>query len=255
MAVSSFGIISRAVFREQVSGRDWLGCRSAERQVPCRLHYFECKTGSAATSKRASRHHDTGAVPGFGIRIASGVGMKPIKSCVPILTLLLGVGIAGCSSAPTKSPDVSSAIKRSLSDAGLKDVSVSQDRDKGVVTLGGHVPGDKEKSLAESVATSLAQGQVVANEIAIVTPGVESQSKDINADVDKGIEKNLDAALIQNGLQKAVSFKVKNGVITLTGEVTSERARTQAAQIAGSVPYQQQVVNELQVKNQKATSY
>jgi hypothetical protein len=36
--------------------------------------------------------------------------------------------------------------------------------------------------------------------------------------------------------------------------VDSEQLRTQAAQIAAGVPYQQQIVNELQVKNQKATS-
>lgn len=180
--------------------------------------------------------------------------MTLLKSCIPICATLFAIGLSGCASAPAKSPDVSSVIHKSLKDAGLNDVSVSQDRDKGVVTLGGHVPGATEKSQAESVATSLAQGQVVANEIAIVTPGVESESKAINSDVDKGIEKNLDAALIQNGLNKAVSFKVKNGVITLSGEVNSQQLRTQAAQIAASIPYQQQVVNELQVKNQKATS-
>ena len=170
-----------------------------------------------------------------------------------VLTVCL-VGLAGCSSSP-KSPDVASAVRRSLDDAGLKDVSVSQDRDKGVVTLGGHVSGDSGKTQAESIARSVAQGQVVANQVAVLTPGAESQSKDINADVDKGIEKNLDAALIQGGLQKQVKYDVKNGVITLTGEVNSQQLRTQAAQIAAGVPYQQQVVNELQVKGQKATSY
>jgi osmotically-inducible protein OsmY len=32
-------------------------------------------------------------------------------------------------------------------------VSVSQDRDKGVVTLGGHVAADGDKSQAESIAS------------------------------------------------------------------------------------------------------
>jgi osmotically-inducible protein OsmY len=43
-------------------------------------------------------------------------------------------------------------------------------------------------------------------------------------------------------------------VVTLSGEVDSQSKRAQAQTIASSVPNVQQVVNELQVKNQKATS-
>ena len=57
----------------------------------------------------------------------------------------------GCSSGP-KSPDVKESIEKSLRDAGLKDVSVSQDREKGVVTLGGHVNSQEDKTRAESAA-------------------------------------------------------------------------------------------------------
>jgi len=113
---------------------------------------------------------------------------------------------------------------------------VSQDRDKGVVTLGGQVPVDEQKSQAQSIATSLARGQVVANQIAVVAPGVASQAKAINADVDKGIGENLDAALIQNGLNKVIKYQVKNGVITLTGQVNSESVRSQVTQIAAASP-------------------
>ncbi len=95
---------------------------------------------------------------------------------------------------------------------------------------------------------------MVADEIAVIAPGVAGEAKTINSDVDKGIAENLDAALIQNGLNKIVKYQVKNGVITLTGDVNSESVRKQVTQIASGVPYQQQVVNELQVKNQKATS-
>jgi osmotically-inducible protein OsmY len=123
-----------------------------------------------------------------------------------------------------------------------------------VVTLGGQVGSDSDKSQAELIAKSLAGGQVVANQIAVVPPGAESDAKAVNADLDTGIEKNLDAALIVNKLQKNVKYTVKSGVVTLTGEVNSESLRTQAEQVAASVPNVQQVVNELQVKNQKATS-
>lgn len=161
--------------------------------------------------------------------------------------------LAGCSTTP-KAPDVTGAIKDSLGQAGLKDVSVSQDREKSVVTLKGSVPADGDKMRAESIARSIAGGQVIANEIAVLPPGVESEAKTINKDVDEGIKKNLDAALIQNTLHDDVKYDVKNGVVTLTGEVNSQSTRTASQQIAAGVPYVQQVVNKLEVKNQKATS-
>jgi len=64
----------------------------------------------------------------------------------------------------------------------------------------------------------------------------------------------LDAGLIQNKLHKGVKYEVKSGVVTLTGEVNSESKRAQVEQVASTVPNVRQVVNELQVKDQKATS-
>jgi hyperosmotically inducible periplasmic protein len=170
-----------------------------------------------------------------------------------VAVLMLGAGtLVGCSTA--KSPDVTEPIRQSLNQAGLKDVSVSQDRDKGVITLDGHVPDDSSKAQAETIARSNAGAQVVANEIAVIPPGVESEAKTVESDLDSAIEKNLDAALVQNNLHKTVKYDVKNGVVTLTGEVRSEARRSNAATLAAGVPNVQQVVNELQVKDQKATS-
>jgi osmotically-inducible protein OsmY len=162
----------------------------------------------------------------------------------------------GCSTTSTsaKSPDVSDTIHKSLVDAGMKDVSVSQDREKGVITLGGHVATDGAKAEAEITAKSMAGSQVVSNQIAVLPPGAEGDAKAINSDLDKGIEKNLDAVLIETGLNKNVKYNVKSGVITLKGEVNSESKRAEAAKVAASVPNVQQVVNELQVRRQKATS-
>jgi osmotically-inducible protein OsmY len=171
-----------------------------------------------------------------------------------ICAALLAAGIlAGCSQTP-KSPDVTASIRTSLDQAGFKDVSVSQDREKGVVTLGGHVATDGDKAQAQSIATSVAGGQVVSNQIAVLPRGAENAAKAINSDLDDGIAKNLDAVLIANKLHKSVKYDVKNRVVTLTGEVASQSARRQAESVASSVPNVSQVVNELQVKNQKATS-
>jgi len=145
-------------------------------------------------------------------------------------------------------------MRRSLEQAGLKNVSVHEDLGKGVVTLGGHVAADPEKSQAESIAKAMAGAQVVSDQIAVIPPGNEHDAKKMMSDLDKGIEGNLDAALIQGGLHADISYAVKNQVVTMTGAVDSQARRVQAQEIAGSVPNVQQVVNELQVKEQKATS-
>jgi len=180
--------------------------------------------------------------------------MKTFRLSVAMLALLAAGTLAGCSGTAAKSPDVSDSIRKSLDQAGLKDVSVSQDRDKGIVTLSGKVTSDGDKTQAETLAKSLAGTQVVADQIAVIPVGLESEAKAVNSDLDDGIEKNLDAALIQNKLHDSVKYTVKSRVVTLTGEVNSENKRTRAAQIATGVPNVLQVVNDLQVKDQKASS-
>jgi len=179
--------------------------------------------------------------------------MKTHKLSLSLLALLVVGLLVGCSTS-TKSPDVSDSIRKSLDQAGLKDVTVSQDRDKGVVTLGGHVTAEADKAQAESLAKSIAGEQVIANQIAVTPPGVEGEAKAVNSDLDAGIEKNLDAALITNRVNKGVKFDVKHGVVTLTGEVNSKTQRARAEKVASSVPNVKQVVNELEITNPKATS-
>ena len=162
--------------------------------------------------------------------------------------------MSGCTKTAAKSADVSDSIRTSLDQAGLKNVSVSDDRDKGIVTLSGQVSTDNDKAQAESMARSFAGAQVVADQIAIIPVGGEKDAKTVNSDLDKGIEQNLDAALIQHRINKGIKYDVKNGVVTLTGEVNSQGRRAQVEKVASAVPNVQQVVNELQVKDQKATS-
>jgi osmotically-inducible protein OsmY len=174
------------------------------------------------------------------------------KSTLGLLTIVIAGTLAGCSSMQ-KSPDVADSIRKSLDQSGYKDVSVSQDRDKGVVKLTGHVAMDNDKSQAEQVARALAPGQVIADEIVVLPAGGESAAKAVNSDVDTAIGKLLDAALIQNQLHDNVKYAVKSGIVTLTGEVHSQSDRVTTQNLAAAVPNVQQVVNELQVKDQKAT--
>lgn len=179
--------------------------------------------------------------------------MKMLRLSANILTLLAAGILAGCFGT-SASPDVAASIRKSLDEAGFKDVSVSQDREKGIVTLSGKAVSENDKSQAESLAKSLAGSQVVADQIAVIPIGAESDARTMNSDLDSGIEKNLDAALIQNKMHDLVKYAVKSAVVTLTGEVNSQVKRDRAEKVAAGVPNVRQVVNDLQVKDQKASS-
>jgi len=170
-----------------------------------------------------------------------------------LVSFVLTAFLAGCSPTPAKSPDVKDRVRTALDTQGLKDVSVAQDRDKGVVTLSGKVASEAQKATAASVAQGIAAGQVVANEIVVTPPGAESDAKKIDSALDDGIESNMKALLVKLGSPKDVDYKVKAGVVTLTGSVNSQARRSDIEKAAAGVPNVKQVVNELQVKNQKAT--
>jgi len=55
-------------------------------------------------------------------------------------------------------------------------------------------------------------------------------------------------------LNKDVRYDVNHGVVTLKGRVRSQSQRNTVEKLAAQVPNVKQVVNELEVKNQKATS-
>ncbi len=167
------------------------------------------------------------------------------------LVVLAVAGCVGCGS--NRAPDVTGKIRDSLKQAGLNDVSVAQDRAKGVVTLGGHVAQDADKTRAEQIASPLAAGQVVADEIAVLPTNAGNTAKTVNSDLDKGIESNRDAALKQANLND-IRHSTKNGVVTLKGDLETPQLRADAERIATQVPNVQQVVNEIDVKHQRATS-
>jgi len=180
--------------------------------------------------------------------------MKMMKSCLLVMAMLVAGGLGGCSMMSSKSADVVDSVRASLSQNGLRNITVSQDREKGVVTLTGNVEADSDKARAETLAKALVGSQVVSNQIAVVPVGSESAAMTMNADLDKGIEHNLNAALTREKLNERVKFNVKNHVVTLSGVVDSQKMRSHAEETAAAVQNVQQVVNELQVKEQKASS-
>jgi len=166
------------------------------------------------------------------------------KSLLLVPALLMAVA---CTKAPSTS--YKDVVKKALEQSELQDVTVSEDRDRNTITLGGTVHSDDAKRQAGEVAKSVAGERIVANEVSIQPVGVESEAKAISSNLDDGIEKNYKAELIASRLDiESIDFKAKNGVLTLTGNVKSATQRQEAEKLASAVPNVLQVVNQIDVK-------
>ncbi|HZU41066.1 MAG TPA: BON domain-containing protein [Terriglobales bacterium] len=151
---------------------------------------------------------------------------------------------------PANNADVKDVVSKALEQADLKDIHVSDDAEKNVITLTGAVHSQESKDKATQVAKGAAPNRIIANEISVQPVGAESQARNIAGNVDDGIQKNFKAAMIANGLDKQhIRASAKNGVLTLKGTVDTQAERDAAQKVGASVPNVSQVVNELQVKN------
>lgn len=142
------------------------------------------------------------------------------------------------------------AVEKSLDQAGFgHDVKVHVDHDKNLVTLNGKVRSQDLKDKAAQVAQQSASGSVISNQLSVEPVDNEASARKIESNVDDAIDHNYKAALAANHLDKAgIRYDVKNGVLTLNGNVKSAEIRQQAERLGASVPNVAQVVNKLDVR-------
>jgi hyperosmotically inducible protein len=182
------------------------------------------------------------------------MNLKDRKSLLLASATLLAaaVVIAGCHTHADR-PDEKSAVTTSLNGNNLGDVSVSQDRDKGVMTLTGNVTSDDQKAQAENLAKQAAPDYTVADEIGVRPPAVSSQAGAVASKLDDGIEDNFKAEIKahKNLDDQSIHIKAKNGTLVLTGSVKTSAQKREAENLAKKTPNVQQVVNELEVKPDK----
>jgi len=179
---------------------------------------------------------------------------------VTALSAVLMLGVSACNNmkSPTAAKNDTAAgaakvddsqIKDNLKQANLSDVKVSVDNDKKVVTLSGDVKSDSAKQQAEDIARSNANGYVVANEVG-VRPDNSPNAKKVDSNTDDSIKAKWKAMEAQNNWgNQHIRTSVKNGVLTLKGDVDTPAQREQVERSAAKIDGVQQVVNELSVKN------
>ena len=173
--------------------------------------------------------------------------MKRIVAvCILLATLLFGLA---CTNRRGDQTSYKDSVSRALEQADLKDVTVTEDRDKQTITLGGKLHSADAKARAGEVAKSAAPGDIIANEISVQPVGDESQARTATSNLDDAIEKNYKAALISSRLDKQnIRYAASNGVLTLKGTVKTPRQRQEAQLLAGRIPNVKQVVNQIDVR-------
>ena len=167
-------------------------------------------------------------------------------------SLTLAVVLVGCSRT-AEHPDVKTAVDTALTRSDLGVVKVSQDRERGVITLTGDVETPDQKTQAENVASQAAPGYTIANEVGVRPVGAESQAKAVDSNLDDGIESNFKAALKahKNLDDQSISYDAKNGTLVLKGSVKTSAQKGEAEKLAKAIPQVKDVVNEIEVKPDK----
>ncbi len=155
--------------------------------------------------------------------------------------------VAGCQHAAH--PDEKSAVTDSLKSNNLNAVDVSQDRDKGVMTLKGNLASQDLKSQAENLARQAAPDYTIADEIGVRPPDV-ARAGAIASDLDSAIEDNFKATIKShdNLNDQSISCSAKNGTLVLKGSVKTAAQKHEVESLAKHVPNVQQVVNEIEIK-------
>jgi hyperosmotically inducible periplasmic protein len=179
------------------------------------------------------------------------------RAWIAVITATLAgmLVLAGCNKT-TEHADVKYAVDTAMTQAGLGVVKVSQDRDKGVLTLTGDVPSADQKAQAEQLAKQAAPDYAVSNEIGIRPIGQGDQAKAVDNKLDDGIEDNYKAAIkAHKDLDdQSISCKAKNGTLVLSGSVKTPAQKSEATKLAKSIPNVKEVVNELEVKPSKSST-
>ena len=167
---------------------------------------------------------------------------------VAAVTLAGIFALAGCNT-KTARPDEKAAVTNSLTSNNLNAVSVSQDRDKGVITLTGNLESQDQKNQAESLARQAAPDYMIADELGVRPPDA-SNAGAVASNLDSAIEDNYKAAIKghKNLDEQSIHFSAKNGALVLKGSVKTEQQKREAADLAKRVPNVQQVVNEIEVE-------
>ena len=174
-----------------------------------------------------------------------------VKKLTAVFAALLMTFAIGCSQHRANTPSEKGSVVDALKAAGYDKINVDEDRDKGVITLKGDIATQADKEKAEGIARQTANNSVIANEL-LVTGADKDTAKEVAGHNDDAIKAQFKEWVAANHMKNQhVSADVKNGVVTLTGDVDTEAQRTSFEKDIAKLDGVTEVVNKLEVKANK----
>ena len=181
----------------------------------------------------------------FGSRLLPPFAATSLIAVIMVLT--------GCMR--SDHPDVKLAVYNSLDQHDLRSVTVSEDREAGVITLSGIVGANDRRQRAEQIAQQAAPGYSIVDRIQVDNAGLQGEVKAATqaARFDSAIEDHFRATLASHRALKTqnIKFAANNGTLTLKGTVRTAQERREAEDLAKKEPQVQHVVNEIQISGGK----
>jgi len=175
--------------------------------------------------------------------------MRTFGRYLSVAMLCAGLSLAAaCSERNT----TGERVDRALKDANVQNVNVDYDRNANVVHLKGKVDTTYDRERADQIANSVVgtSGKVL-NEITV--EGVDERTAD---EMDGEIRSRLNDAVKADTTLSGndIDFDVNNGVVTVTGEVSSLPQKQRVTELIKGTTGVKDFANELTVKANKDDS-
>lgn len=160
------------------------------------------------------------------------------------IILALAGALGACKSGPDDAALTATVKTKLAADPATPATSINVDTKQGVVTLSGTVESDAAKTKAESIAKGVEGVKSVTNNLTVQPRAASTPAADAN---DTAIRNAVTANLTKAGVT-TVTVDVKDGVVTLKGDVP--RASLQKAMQAANeaTPRPARVENQMTVK-------
>ena len=167
-----------------------------------------------------------------------------MKISLIAISAALVISLAGCERRSASDTTITSAVKNRLAaDPTTSATKINVDTSNGVVTLSGRVPTTAEKSEAERLARNTQGVTQVINNISV------ERGEGANGGMlgDTAILTSIKSQFATNGIF-GTNVDVKNGEVTITGEVENAQEKAKAEGIARQASGVRGVKNQLTIK-------
>ena len=167
--------------------------------------------------------------------------MRSTLAC--LAAVVFAATLAACS---RNSNDPKDRVDKALSDANVKGVHTSYDKDGNVVHLTGTVDNTDQKQRADQIANeAVGTSGRVLDEIKV--QGVDDKTA---GDQDALIRDTLKNEVSKDQVlqDRSISFDVNNSVVTVKGNVRTAAEKDRVSEMVKRVPGVKQMANELEVR-------